>query len=361
LRQSYFSDQHLRLSRITPLVGVNEEKVEKLYLSETERTRLYLISLRMLSRDAPVNLVYLATTPLANDFSQQLQATQGVVCDIIPPQELAKKVGISADFLARYPDLLHMHALAKGQIRDNLVDTSKTKNYKLLQIGFGLNIASALCVTIAAILAFGNILSTADIKQKTEAAATQTLVQENLYRSVSSNFPETPIPGADLKVAVELAQKFDSLNQTPQRFMQIVSEALETQPELTINRLRWKQTEDAKFTDDALGTSKSAATTDQPSQPTPDKPESGLYEIGFVTGEIKDFTGDYRAALTSVDKFAEALRQNKQVAQVTIVQQPVNTSSKITLSGNTLDDNTSSQDPAHFALKLFLKPAVMKP
>jgi len=260
-----------------------------------------------------------------------------------------------------------MQALASNRISSNLVSEAKTKNYQLLQIGFGLNIASALCVAAAVAMAFISLLSTADIKQKTEAAATQTLVQENLYKDVSNNFPDTPIPGTELKVAVELAQKFDALNQTPQRFMQIVSEALETQPELTISRLRWKQTEDAKFTDDAPGLSKPTTATGQAPEITPPKPPSGLYEIGFVAGEIKDFTGDYRAALASVDKFAATLRKNKQIAQVTIVQQPVNTSSNATLSGNTLDDNTSHQDPAHFMVKLFLKPvesekpAVVKP
>lgn len=366
LRQSYFLNQHLRLSRLTPLTEVTEEKLEKLYLSETERTRLYLISLRMLAREAPVNLVYLATSPV-NDFSQQLEATQGVMCDIIQPQELAKKLGLNVELLSQYPDLLHMHALANSRISSNLASTAKTKNYQLLQIGLGLNVTSVICVGVAALMALTSLLSTADIKQKTETAATQTLAQENLYKNVSNNFPDTPIPGTDLKIAVELAQKFDGMNQTPQRFMQIVSEALETQPEIIIDRLRWKQTEEAKFIDDAPGLQKSAATTGQPPQPTPPKPPSGLYEIGFVTGEIKDFAGDYRAALVSVDSFAATLKKNKQVAQVTIAQQPVNTSSKTILSGTTLDDNSSSQDPARFMIKLFLKPvepnkpAVVKP
>jgi hypothetical protein len=360
LRQSYFSNRKLRLSRITPLVGLDEEKIDKLYLSETEKTRLYLISLRMLSREAPVNLVYLATTPLANDFSQQLEATQVVVCDIIQPQELAKKLGLRTDLLAQYPDLLHMQALASGRITNSLANETKIKNYRLLQAALGITLTSAVCVTAAAAMAFVSLLNTVGIKQKTEAAATQTLAQQNIYKSVSNGFPETPIPGAQLKIAVELAQKFDSLNQTPQRFMKIVSEALETQPEISITRLRWKQTENAKFTDDYLEASKSSAAKGRPPEPIPPKPNSGLYEIGFVSGEIKDFTGDYRAALASVDQFAATLRKNKQIAQVSIVQQPVNTSSKTTLSGNTLDDNTSSQDPARFMVKLFIKPLDFK-
>ena len=359
LRQSYFSNQSLRLSRLTPLAGLDEEKIDRLYLSETERTRLYLISLRMLAREAPLNLVYLASNPITNDFSQIIEATQGVMCDIIQPQKIAKKIGLSTDLLTRYPDLLHMQVLATSRISSNLASEAKTKNYRLLQIQLGINIASAVSIAVAALLAFSSLLSTADIKRQTEVASTQTFVQENLYKSVSINFPETPIPGSELKVAVELAQKFDSLNQTPLRLMQIVSGALEPQPELVINRLRWKQTENAKFVDDAPSIAKASTTPGQPAQLTPPKPSSGLYEIGFVSGEIQNFTGDYRTALANVERFVEALKKNKDVAQVTVVQQPVNTSSKVTLSGNTLDDNTNKQEPAYFIVKLFIKPIEM--
>ncbi|MFM9913148.1 MAG: hypothetical protein ACKVN9_06425 [Methylophilaceae bacterium] len=360
LRQNYFSGQHLRLSRITPLAGLDEETVDKLYLSETERTRLYLISLRMLAREVPVNLVYLATTPLAKDFSQQLEATQGVTCDIIPPKELAKKLGLSTDLLARYPDLLHMQALAKGQIRDNLADDSKIKNYRLLQIGLGLNIVSALSVAVALLLAAGSLFSVSDIKQKTEQATQDTQLEENHYRSLARDFPKTPIPGLDLKTAVELTQKLDELNQNPQRLMQIVSEAFETQPELIISRLRWKQTEDAKFVDaDSPNKTKTAA--GQAPEPVPPPPPSGLYEIGFIDGQIKDFNGDYRAALASVSQLVEQLKKNVAIAQVTVIQQPVNTNAHEKLQGNTLENDSQQQDPANFTIKLYLKPKEITP
>jgi hypothetical protein len=354
LRLSYFDRHQLRISRITPLIGISEEKLQHLFLSETERTRLYLISLRMITRDTPLHLVFPTIEVPSRDFSTQLESSQGMSCEVISPETLAKRVGLNLSVLTRYPDLLHMHILAKSQISTNLIPKIQAKNYQLLQTRFGLNITSIVGVTIAALFAANSLWSTIAIRHKTEDMAMQTTIQENLYRTVSSNFTKTPVPGSELKIAVELAQKFDDLNRNPQRLMFVISQALDTQSEIQVKRLRWKRTEDANAKDnDSLFKD---ITTAAATVPPPPLPPSGLYEIGFMDGEIKNFTGDYRAAQTSVENFAETLRKNKEVSQVTILRQPVNTSSHVSLQGSTLDDFTQQQEPARFQLKLFLKP-----
>jgi hypothetical protein len=84
-----------------------------------------------------------------------------------------------------------------------------------------------------------------------------------------------------------------------------------------------------------------------------------LIQIGFVNAEIKNFTGDYRAALNSVNNFVNNLRQNNLVEQVVILQEPVNVSSLANLQGSTTDENaTTERPPAIFKLKVVLKPSI---
>lgn len=358
LRQTYFADQQARLSRINPITGMNEQQIENLFLSETEKTRLYLVSLRMITRETDIHLVFPSTSAINTDLVEQLAEQQGISAEIIPVEVLAKKVGLSVELLTRYPDLLHMHVLAKGRIGHNLVPEAQLKNYRLLQAKWGINSASAAAVGIAVFLAASSLLNTFSIKQQIETASQQTQSQQSLYLSVSKDFPKTPIPGGDLKIAVELAQKLDSLSITPKRLMLVLGTAADKQPELIINRLRWTQTEDARVTDTLPGSSTAKATTIQPA-PTPPLPPSGLYEIGFVDGEIRNFAGDYRAALESVELFAANLKQHKDVAQVSITLQPFNTSSKNSLQGSTLDQQSRQAETALFQLKVFLKPEVI--
>ncbi len=355
LRQTYIANQSTRLSRLNPTTVSSQEQLERLYLNETDKTRLYLVSLRIITRETPIHLVYPATQELHFDLTQELENQQGITSEVIPLPILAKKISLKTEVLSRYPELLHMQALARGRMPANLLAEDQIKNYRVLQLAWGINSMSALTVGLGLWLTFGSLFNAFTFKQQFSEAQQQTQIEESRYQAVSANFPKTPVPGGDLKIAVELAEKFEQLKQTPGRLMQVVSEELEKQPELVVNRIRWKQTEDGKFADELPGGGKAAANPNTP-EPLPPLPPSRLHEIGFIDGEIRNFSGDYRAALESVATFANNLKQNANVAKVKITLQPVNTSSRIALQGSTLDQQAQQQDPALFQLKIFLKP-----
>lgn len=355
LRQTYFAHQHLRISRLTSLSGMDERQIARLYSSETEKTRLYLISLRMIARDSHLHVALPATTDNVDEaFMAQLESTQGVSCEIITLNDVARRIGLDAELLKHHPDLLHMQVLARQGTRGNLAPAPQTRQYQVHKLRLGINLASTVCVAGASIIAAANIASEIGINHQIGEANSQTRQQERLYEDVSRNFPKTPLPGNDLKVAVELAQKLGELDHTPQRLMEVVSEAISAQPEIQLNRLRWKFTEDANAKD---GEGKELSAPGNGVPPPPPSP-SGLYEIGFADGEISNFTGDYRVALESVSRLAEKLKQNKSVEQVVVLQQPVNTSSQASLQGSTLDQQTQQLPAAQFKLKVILRPEV---
>jgi hypothetical protein len=354
LRQTYFSGQHLRVSRLTPLTGMDERQIDKLYVSETQKTLLYLFSLRMIKRDHRLQLIFPTADHVDAGLARQLENNDGVNCTIIRAEELAKRMGLSAELMQRHPDLLHMHVLSRQRPLGNLAPGRQIRHYQLHQLRNGINVASAACAAGVAVAAAINISSVVDLGHQMQEAALQTRQQERLYEEVSSNFPKTPIPGNDLKVAVNLAEKIGELHRTPQRLMQTVSVAMDAQPEVQLNRLHWKFTEDANAKDDENKGPKSSAIA----MPVPASP-NGLYEIGFIDGEISNFSGDYRAALDSVNALAERLKQNPSVEQVVILQQPVNTSSLANLQGSTLDQQARQFPAALFKLKIILKPEVI--
>jgi hypothetical protein len=80
-----------------------------------------------------------------------------------------------------------------------------------------------------------------------------------------------------------------------------------------------------------------------------------LYELAYVTAEISDFTGDYRSALGTVNKFVEKLKADQNVVLVEVLQEPVNVSSFVNLQGSTTDEQSTQTQPALFKLKVILK------
>ena len=181
-------------------------------------------------------------------------------------------------------------------------------------------------------------------------------IQENLYKEVAKDFPTTPIPSNDLRLAVELHEAIVNYAKSPQRMMEVISQAIENSPEIQINRIYWVRTNDTAVKDNdqtaaAVAAPQGAEQAQSGFVPDP----TGLYQVGFVNGEIRGFTGDYRQALESVTRMVEKLRANPEIEQVTILQAPVNVSSFTSLQGSTAEERTAQQTPALFKLKIILK------
>jgi hypothetical protein len=131
-----------------------------------------------------------------------------------------------------------------------------------------------------------------------------------------------------------------------------LSKALIKTPDVQVNRIKWLQTDDVHVRD--IESQARGSQVNKEEQNLPSLPSGYLYETVFFGGEIKRFTGDYRAALSLVNQLTEILKSDANVAYVELVQAPVNVSSYSSLEGSTTDQVEAKQSAALFTLKLML-------
>ncbi|HNZ56292.1 MAG TPA: hypothetical protein PKL58_02915 [Methylophilaceae bacterium] len=355
LRQTYFHNGRLRMSRLVTSVPTAANQLGYFYLVETEKTRLYLISQRFISQDTPINLVLVSIDGSTKAISQGISQEQTLECTDLDLSQIAKSVNLPAHLVQQMPELLHMQLLAKGNLVDNLAPPSQTKEYQFNQVKRAIFIASALIGLIGLLVAGWFFKLGLDSKEAYNQAVQDTVIQEHRYSEAAKNFPATPVSAADLKLAVELDKTIAAYPKSPRRMMLVVSAALELSSEIQLDRLRWAFTNDLNIKDEdnllalpASNLQSTASTVDDPAK---------LIELGYVNAQIANFNGDYRAALNSVNKFVANLKANTQVATVEVLQAPVNVSSYVGLQGSTTDEQSTQRQPALFKLKIILKSA----
>jgi hypothetical protein len=357
LRQTYMHNGRLRVSRLAPIPPDSENKLGYFYVTETEKARLYLISQRHITRDTALNVVMPALDGASSEqIARLIEQENGVDCTRIDLAEFARRLKLDPALLAAYPELLHMHLLALGNVPDNLAPSKQTKNSQLNILRQGINLTSAIILVAGLLLTGVYLKDSFEHEKATAELAMQTRTQENLYNEVAKDFPTTPIPSNDLKQAVELHEAVENYARSPERLMKVISQAIENSPEIQINRLHWVRSSDTNLRDtdqNAAAAPISTGTVQNPGGFVPDP--TALYQIAFVNGEIRGFTGDYRSALESVTRLVERLRTNAEVEQVQILQEPVNVSSFTSLQGSTAEERTAQQTPALFKLKIILK------
>lgn len=352
IRQSYLQNGDLRMSRFVPFPNGSTNPSPSFYLDETEKARMYLSNQRYLSAETETIIAVPSLDHTQQALCKQIEE-QGQACLSVDLSPLVKSLGLDKAQADKTPELIRMSLVAKSRLVTSLAMPKLTKHYRINVIRESLHLATAATLAVGLILSSFYLKQNFSQKSEQDDLIAQTKHQQQLYEQVAKDFPATPLPSNDLQLAVELNQRIGAYQRLPDRMMQIVSNAIDKAPEIQINRLFWVQTNDVNLRDNDVSIVLPQAQENKPSLPALSNTE--LHESAFVNGEIKRFTGDYRAALNSVNQLVERLKADAGVAYVEILQAPVNVSSFSNLEGSTTDEIEAKQTSAVFKLKIILK------
>ncbi len=341
LRQSFFLNGQLRISRLTPFDPLGDVPVTAYYAGEIEKSRLFLYNSRQLPRDARLTVQVLDFDGSLTDLPAQLTQDASLSCQRIPFDQICATLGVAANALPRDSEALHLYLLGKYTPSVSLAAPQLTVDFTAHRLRLGLYAASA-ALTAAALMWSGYNLYRGYANQ---SDITRTMADTARYRAQYAEaarlFPAAPVSADKLRRAVEVAGQLKKLGRTPEAFLRIVSQGLNVFPQIQLNRLDWR-----------YGAVATAAPVTSSTQ------IAGLNwrQQGEIEAEIRPFTGDYRSALALIERFAAGLREQTGVAEVMIAKLPVNLDSSSVLSGSTQDNVETKPGAAQFKLNILLKP-----
>ncbi|MBI2294898.1 MAG: hypothetical protein HYU76_02380 [Betaproteobacteria bacterium] len=332
LRLTFFRDRQFRLSRLTRGDSGRSENRVRYFGEEISNTRLYLHALRSLTLDEHLAVLLL-------DRGDEL-------ADVAAG--LARDNDVS-------PYVIYLHLLGLKPPQSNLAPANVTLGHKRYEARRGIYAGSAALALGAALWTGVNLFQTLVLRGETEDASRQTAQLSASYLEITRQFPAAPASAENLKRAVEIAQKLRESVRTPEMMMAAVSRALDATPTIVIKDFGWKYGT-TEIEAESRGTrsiaATSAAETSAPAGPGIVRKQSGLIE-----GEIRPFRGDYRAAIETINGFADRLAREPAVAEVRVIKLPLNVNPALQLSGNTLDSPNQSAT-ADFKLLVVFRPNV---
>lgn len=355
LRQTYLHNGRLRISRLVPYTEEARNSLGYFYVTETEKAKLYLTSQRYIGRDTPLTVLIPSNQDNCLTLCRDIEHAHGLACNTIDLGKLARGFKLDPVLLRDNPELLHMQLMASGTVPDNLAPGTLGKHHQLNVIRRAINAASALAL-LAGLIASAVLFKQAyDNRTHTEQAALATVHQQQLYEEVAKDFPATPVPANDLQIVADMETAIVQNAGLPHRAMQVIGKAVSDSPEIDVKRLAWVLSNEVDPKDGDHNAGPVAINTAAPvaSAFVPDP--NFLYEVAFLNGEILRFSGDYRAALESVNRLMERLKADPSVAQVDVLQAPVNVSSYSNLQGSTTDERTAQETQALFKLRVIFK------
>jgi hypothetical protein len=321
LRQTYFNNKSLHFSRLIP-ISSNSSFSESV-ANETPRTQQYLKSLSLPPPGEVLDVYVICHANDRSSLQSRLEGSGDLRYTFLDIQELGKRVKAKNTFTDSDATPLLLHLLASKTPGSHYGDAEHTHFYSLWQLRrllFGLA-ATAISVSVLwSGMAFwqgrGYVADTDPLNMQTEHLKQQ-------MQQIQHSFANTTVPAADMKTAVLLTRKLNEYTPPAEEFLQGLTHALDKFTQIKVDKLAWQVS------------AADAAPSAYPAQ------------VITFEGSLADFGGDYRNALSYLDRFQQALRQ--QGYTVTALKLPLDISSKGSISG---DIRKNDGNPAQFTLKI---------
>ncbi len=355
LRQTFFLDKQIKISRLAILPSLEPDRYASFLLSEVEKIRRYLTSLRHLPHDAPLNVYVLGDEKQLEDIDRQSPDSLTTRHNLIPLAEAAKAVGIKRPYESNFADGIFAHVLAKKSPPNQYAPDNATRYFSLHRTRAGLIAASILLLIVSVSVSGLKFVEGVIATQEATSAKRQAAFYNDRYRVARERLPKTPVESQQIKVAVDIAEQLKGYKSDPQKMMVMLSRALARYPQLTLDRMAWRSSADLNAPVGSTDTAKPR----QQAPATPDvgvitnEPKKTLYHLAFIKGRITPFDGDYRRALDLINGFAEEIRSQPGVNQVRIQALPLDVESGSTLRGDAV--GTTAIRVANFEMRIALE------
>lgn len=331
IRQTYVHDGHLKFSRLAPPGADIAE--------ETQRTRQFLASARLLEADSLLHVVLL--DGVASGEAGEVAALDAGFHAVLPDAAWAA-VNPNASFPVAVADggpgaadTLLLHWLAREQPASHYPTGRDGRPYRVWHARIGLTASSLVLGAAALVWTGANLWRYAQDSVAAETQVEQARYFTRQYRAAMAPVPTPPAPATDMKVAAEVSRLLAAQGPDPMPMLARLSTALEHHPQVQLAALNWRVAEPDGGT--ALG--------------LPAAPRETLRVEAEV--RLEGGMGLARGVVDTVQAFAQDLARDRKLV-VAIERPPLELRPDAKLSGKS--DPDALPPAAPFALTLEQQP-----
>lgn len=331
LRQTYFRNRKLIISRLTPIDAVNRYS----FLHEIEKTRAFLTNSRMLTREAGLTVYFLDPEDRNAALFADLTAEPQLAFQRIGRAALAAKTPVMRGLPGNCADAMMLATLGHTRHPVNLAASPTLTRYWRHVIQIGLYQASAAAIVGAVLWAGFDLFQARQLKQEAADAAIQTQTQQRMYSQATQHFLKAPVEAENLRKAVEVAQALEHRYRSPERAFAAFSQIVDRFPSIALTELDWRRAPKASAENRPITT------------PAPDGGE-----VLTVDAQIRPFNGDYRAALETAESVLQAAKRLPGLASASLLKLPLDIRPESGITGNTVLPADALKQEASFRLGL---------
>ena len=354
LRQSFFQDKLLKFSRLVKVPRYGTSPYAPIITEELVKVRRYLQSTHLLDQDRPLDIHFLGNKELLDELGKTHVNSSMVRYHMLDVDALGKSYGFSDQMQTPFSDKYLVYQLLKNKSKNYYALNKETRYFQMRQINKTLKVASLLLLLTGFIWGGLNVLEGFTYRQQHISDAKKADFYSVRYEVAQERISALPVDPADLKVVVDTTGTLKTYKSEPVDMFKLISKGMDIFPEIQISKIHWAANINPNH---KLGAGKLDSIINEGNQgvlgfSNISDEETGYlyYQIALIDGYLDKFDGDYRKALHMIDQFAESLRRQDSVHDVSVVSLPLDISSEASLQGSTKENSSQS----NFSIRVVL-------
>ena len=330
LRQTYFSNHHLQISRLSPVHA--DLTFHDAVVNELSRTYQYLKSLSLLPPDQTLDVLILCHSDDRKELQGKLPVTADMRYSFLDISEVGKQLKLDYYFSDSDASQIFLYNLAAHPPKSNYANAAHTHFQSLGRLRTALYLASGVLLIGVILWSANNLLHNREDAREIEELKAQAQQTTNEAQLITRAFPNTYAPAGDMKAGVSVMRKLNQYSPAPLDIMRPVSASLDRYPQIQLDELSWQMSANEPVASNTLA--------DVPAQ------------VIILKGRMVDFANDYRAVLNYLESFQRDL--NGKGYQVTVLTKPFDASP----SGSIADQREVRSSTLSFSIKISRRPGI---
>ncbi len=363
LRQTYFRDRELRLTRLTHVDLQEGQTLGALLADETTRTWQYLDNLRSFAAADRLHVVILAHPRDHGAIHPALQGFDQLGYQLLDSDQVAAKIGLKPPPRTSSAEEILLHLFERKPAENHFASSEMRRHWTFREA------RKAVSTVAAGVLALGlivggmtlfTIMRTADGDQRT---AREVMNLNREYDQLSRSLPSSGMGGTAMRDAVTFHSRFIQNFPSIGGFVVPLSAALEAHPAVRLNQLAWQATDNPNATPAltpqlarvpppvksiARG-GEVAARTSAPDEATPSFTR-GRFEVALLEAVVNVPQHDFRSALGEVEGLVADIRKLKGY-DAQVIESPLDVRPSLALQGRNVEREPGSME-ARFVVRI---------
>jgi len=334
LRQSVFVDGKLILSRLVPIASFYQGDYTSDVIRDIEGTQRYLVSQRIVDRNDMISVHILCNARHMEKF--RLKSEDDALFDysILNINDFISSEKIEVADEQDFSSVVFCAQACRKTFSNHYAQNREKKYFYHYLTSLGTKIAGIILLTSSIGLLSISLAKGFLYESSVKEMALLQQKYESKFNQLNEQKIDSDISTSNMK---NIVQTVDKLKQTylrsPRELMAMISQDISLFREMRVNELDWIiATDSAAIDADEQKLKKTNSRTRKSRSRS--KRKNKLFEIVTVSGNLLNFDGDYRYALSLIDDVENTMKVSDKYDLVQVIKRPLNIESNESLSGN---------------------------